>query len=188
MIQVKKATDGEGKTTQTPIIRAYFNYINSGNYFLKASGKSSNGFGGDGCIGCSFQATKTEPKTSNKHPIVLAQNSGSSMTRLELPYVFFGLGRINNYIENFYFGISKTGEWFYSWSPIIPNSQLLLSAIDVDPTNWKIQIFINPTKGLWVIIICTASVLLALGVAIIYFHWKEKVEDRKENEKNFDIF
>lgn len=110
-----------------------------------------------------------------------------SHTRLNLPYVFFGLGRINNYIENFNMGILKKDTWSYSWTPIIPNSQLFVSPVSNDVAKWKIEIFINPTKALFVIILSTALVLIILGIIIIYYHRKEKMED-DPNDTGYGIF
>ena len=56
------------------------------------------------------------------------------------------------------------------------------------PSSWGIEIFINPTESLWLIIASTVIVLVVLGLAIIYFHWKEKQEDRRANEQNYSIF
>jgi integrin alpha FG-GAP repeat containing protein 1 len=177
----------QGQTNRSPSIKAFFNFLNKENYFLKAAGKSKSSSSGDGCIGCSFQAIKTEIN-SQKHPILMAQTSSTSHTRLSLPYVFFGLGRINNYIEHFNFGVAKDDKFFNAWSPIIPNSQLLLSANNKNPEKWGIEIFINPTQALWLIIASTVCVLILLGIFIVYFHWKEKQEDRKANEHNYSIF
>lgn len=111
------------------------------------------------------------------------------MTRLMLPFGFFGLDKTNNYIESFTFGVAKEGSnYFQSWSPIIPNSYLLLSANNAKPTLWGIEIFINPTESLWLIIVCTVVVLILLGLLIVYFHWKEKQEDRRANDQNYNIF
>lgn len=166
----------------------YFNFLNRENYFLKASGKNRGRDTGDPCVGCSYQALKTEIQ-GDRHPIVMSQNYGVTLTRLMLPFGFFGLDRTNNYIENFSFGIAKLGESYsQSWSPIIPNSQLLLSASNTKPTQWGIEIFINPTESLWLIIASTVIVLVVLGLVIVYFHWKEKLEDRRANEQNYSIF
>lgn len=188
-LQIQKQQPSATSTTyeEIPNVKSYFNFINRDNYFLKAAGKSANKSSGDSCIGCSFQALKTEIN-QDTHPIVSVQSYGTSFTRLSLPYAFLGLGRINNYIEHFNFGVAKDKDWAHSWSPIIPNSQLLLSANDVDPEEWGIEIFINPTKALTFIIIATIGVLLLLGICIIYLHWKEKQEDKKANEQNFTIF
>lgn len=110
-----------------------------------------------------------------------------SHTRLSLPYVFFGLGRINNYIEKFNLGIDKQGKWSKSWTPIIPNSQLFVSPISNDIDKWKIETFINPTKALALIILSTVIVLVILGIIIIIYHRKEKMEDNP-GDTGYGIF
>ena len=110
-----------------------------------------------------------------------------SHTRLNLPYAFFGLSRINNYIENFNMGVFKGGSWSNSWILIIPNSQLFVSPISIDTTKWKIEIFINPTKALALIILSTIIVLVLLGMIIIYYHRKEKIEDNP-GDTGYGIF
>jgi integrin alpha FG-GAP repeat containing protein 1 len=168
MLQIRNADNND-----KPQIKAYFNYLNKENYFLKSAGKSHSKSSGDPCIGCSFQALKTDLQ-GDRHPIVSSQSYGMSLTRLALPYSFFGLDRTNNYIENFNFGVAKTKDWSHQWSPIIPNSQLLLSANNQNPEKWGIEIFINPTEALWIIIVSTVLVLILLGSCIVFYHWKEK--------------
>lgn len=115
------------------------------------------------------------------------QQYGMSHTRLNLLYVFFGLGRINNYIEKFNLGIDKSGTWSKYWTPIIPNSQLFVSPINKDTEKWKIETFINPTKALALIILSTIIVLVILGIIIIYYHRKEKIEDNP-SDTGYGIF
>ena len=67
------------------------------------------------------------------------------------------------------------------WSPIIPNSQLIITP-PKDKDEWKIEIYINPTKAMALIIISTLIVLFVIGLVIIIFHIKEKEQDRKDNE------
>lgn len=120
------------------------------------------------------------------------QQYATSGTRLQLPYTFFGLGRTNNYIENFVMAVAKNGsgseDWSFMWTPIIPNSQLIIAANDVLTRKWDIDIFISPTEALFKICISTVAVLVVLGAFIMYFHWQEKKEDRKENEQSYSIF
>ena len=168
-------------------LKAYFNYLNKENYFLKASGKKDGKNKGDAIIGSSFQAIKTEIN-GYKHPFIANQLTSVTNARLQVPYIFVGLGRINNYIENLNFGVAKKGSWSRKWSPIIPNSQLMITPSDIDPENWTIEIFINPTEALWIIILSTIVVLIILGIAIIYFHAKEKREDKEDQENAYEIF
>lgn len=61
---------------------------------------------------------------------VAAQNIQLGGLTLTLPYTFVGIGRSNNYIENFQVIISdyaKDIENYNLFTPIIPNSQLIIS-------------------------------------------------------------
>ena len=99
------------------------------------------------------------------------------MSRLCLPYAHFGLGKINHYVENFEVRIPKTQNYSNTWSPIIPNSQLMVFSAPDSGFNWKISIFINPTSAMWFIFISTCIVLLVILMIIIYLHYKEKNND-----------
>jgi integrin alpha FG-GAP repeat containing protein 1 len=59
------------------------------------------------------------------------QLAQTSELALNLPYAYIGLGRSNNYIENFHvisntFTVSRTDS-YYIYTPVIPNSQLIIS-------------------------------------------------------------
>ena len=80
----------------------------------------------------------------------------------------------NNYIEDFTCGVASDNNSDKSWSPIIPNSQLIITP-PLKDNNWKIEIFINPTRAMALIIISTVVVLIIIGIIIIIYHVKEKV-------------
>lgn len=90
----------------------------------------------------------------------------------------FGLGKINHYVEDFRVGINKETDWTYKWTPVIPNSQLIVFAAPSDAFQWDINIFINPSAAMMFIFISTIVVLFAIGVIILYLHFKE----RKNND------
>jgi integrin alpha FG-GAP repeat containing protein 1 len=93
--------------------------------------------------------------------------------------VHFGLGKINHYVEDFSIGINKATEWTNTWTPIIPNSQLIIYAAPAANYKWAINIFINPSSAITFIFFSTILVLLVIGVIIIYLHFKE----RKNNDE-----
>ena len=108
---------------------------------------------------------------------------------LQLPFAFLGIGRSNNYVETFYAATSidgKRGE--HMWTPIIPNSQLIIFMNSNDETNWGLELFISPTNALYVIVLVCALCIVVIGLAIIYLHVKEKQEDAKKREQHFDFF
>lgn len=74
------------------------------------------------------------------------------------------------------------------WTPIIPNSQLIVFANGASVNDWGLELFISPTKQLYIIVLCCAVSLLAIGIAIITLHCREKQEDRKKREQHFDFF
>lgn len=158
----------------------YFNFLNNNNYFLKSMARTHGKEYGNTYIGLNYLAVRTEMDGA-KDPVSMAQQYGMSHTRLQLPFALFGLGRINNYIEDFTAGVTRNEDYFDSWTPIIPNSQLIITPPS-GKNKWKIEIYINPTRAMALIIISTLIVLFIIGVVIIIFHIKEKEQDRKANE------
>lgn len=60
-------------------------------------------------------------------PAVGVQLYQSAYTPLQLPYSYVGVGRTNNYIENYFAGMPLNDGALKKWTPIIPNSQLIVS-------------------------------------------------------------
>lgn len=105
-----------------------------------------------------------------------------------MPYVYLGVGRSNNYIESFTAAQSIEGKRSIRvWTPIIPNSQLYIFAPDAGTTNWNLELFINPTSSLALIVISCVICLFIIGVVIIILHIGEKQEDSKNKQKAFDF-
>jgi hypothetical protein len=83
-------------------------------------------------------------------------------------------GKSNNYAENFRVATSQKGKLAEQmWTPVIPNSQLIVFATPGD-SNWKIEMLIDPTKQLFVIMIICAAAVTVIGIVIIILHCKEK--------------
>lgn len=97
--------------------------------------------------------------------------------------MILGLTRTNNYIENLNIGMPyNQSSGVKEWTPIIPNSQLVIYPFGKNTNKWNITIFIKPTEAIVVVIIVTVSILIILGGLIIYYHMKEKEEDRKTED------
>lgn len=122
----------------------------------------------------------------NKLVNVGSQRFQSGYMSLQLPFAFLGVGRSNNYVETFYATNSINGKRAeHMWTPIIPNSQLIIFMNSNDETNWGLELFISPTTSLYVIVMVCALCLVAIGLAIIWLHVKEKQEDAKKREQTF---
>jgi len=65
------------------------------------------------------------------------------------------------------------------FTPIIPNSQLLILASKESKNNWSLELFINPDKILILTVISICAVLVISAVVIIIMHIHEKREDFK---------
>lgn len=86
-----------------------------------------------------------------------------------------------------FFIIHQSGA-IQKWSPIIPNSQLIMNPVGDNPSDWQLSIFIEPTHAILVVVIVTIIVLVLLGGVIIWKHIKEKEEDKKTQETFFQMF
>jgi len=114
-----------------------------------------------------------------KYVRVASQAPQTSYNSLELPYTHNGIGRSNNYLESFNVAYSHhdNQNQVRVFTPIIPNSQLIITANDIDAKSWNLELFISPMEYLIVIVFAASAVLVISGVVIIILHWQEKKED-----------
>jgi integrin alpha FG-GAP repeat containing protein 1 len=90
---------------------------------------------------------------------------------LQLPYSFLGIGRSNNYVETFFAATSYQGELTQRmWTPIIPNSQMIVFANGGETSDWGLELFMSPTKMLYLIVACCCVLCVIIGIAIIVLH------------------
>ncbi|KAI0831660.1 integrin alpha N-terminal domain-containing protein [Trametes gibbosa] len=108
------------------------------------------------------------------------------------PYVYFGLGRTNNYIENLFVGSTKhTNEHYINMEGVIPNSKVVIIPPMVDGDMWKRELYLRPGEWIpWVTLTVVAS-LIILAVIVLVLHLNEKREDELERRRashhiNFD--
>ena len=120
---------------------------------------------------------------------VSSQSPQSSYNSLELPYVYMGVGRSNNYLEQFNvaYSIDNRLDQVKVFTPIIPNSQLMVLANNKSKTDWILELFINPAQILTLTVIAISGVLIITGLVIIAMHVREKKEDSK-NRPQIDTF
>lgn len=184
-------------TSSTTTLNAVFNFVSSENFILKTLGLNgviptgddiTSSLGGlyyGASIECTITDINGSPSLSKS-----GQIPQSAYTPLDLPYMFIGLGRTNNYIENFVMGISTTegakDVQQTTWTPIIPNSQLIVNPlVDAD---WTLDVYVNPTSETLLVVFTTLVILIILGGIIIYLHTKEKKEDKEKEDKMLHIF
>lgn len=130
--------------------------------------------------------------TSYEYQRVVAyapQLSQSAYMALQMPYVIFGLGATPNFVEHLTVGIlAKTPDelikgYRKDWPQIIPNSQLVISPNPRYITyNWKMQLFITPSKSIFMTGIALGVTMICLVVLIGVLQLKEKKMDEKERK------
>jgi len=105
-----------------------------------------------------------------------------------MPYSYVGVGRSNNYVESFTAAYSIGGtRSIRVWTPIIPNSHLIVFSPERNVNNWTLELFINPTASLALIVIACIICLVIIGLVVIILHIGEKSEDKKNKQKAFDF-
>jgi integrin alpha FG-GAP repeat containing protein 1 len=104
-----------------------------------------------------------------------------------MPYSYVGVGRSNNYVESFTAAYSIGGSRSIRvWTPIIPNSHLIVFTPEHNVNSWTLELFINPTASLALIVIACIICLVIIGLVVIILHVGEKNEDKKNMQKAFN--
>ena len=110
---------------------------------------------------------------------------------LTLTYAYLGIGRSNNYIENFHIisGNSyKRSDNDKTYTPVIPNSQLVIYHDNLPKSNsttWQVDLVVKPTKYLYQLIIAIVIVIVVLTFFSFRLLLKEREEDYMENKETF---
>lgn len=108
---------------------------------------------------------------------------------LNEPFAYLGIGRSNNYIENFHI-ISGTEEKRADndkvYTPVIPNSQLVIfHNRNKNSTTWKVDLVVKPTKNLGKLITVIVLLIALMTTVVVYLGLKEREEDSLENKETF---
>jgi integrin alpha FG-GAP repeat containing protein 1 len=115
----------------------------------------------------------------------------SSPGILSLTFAYLGIGRSNNYIENFHI---ISGNSFNrddndkTYTPVIPNSQLIIYHDNIkgsNKTTWQVDLVVKPTKYLYQLIIVIIIVIILLTFIAFRLQMKEREEDNNENKETF---
>ena len=110
---------------------------------------------------------------------------------LSLTYAYLGIGRSNNYIENFHIisgNAYKRSDNDKTYTPVIPNSQLVIyhdNIANSNSTTWEVDLVVKPTKYLYELIIVIIIVVIVMTFISIRLLLKEREEDYMENKETF---
>ena len=102
----------------------------------------------------------------------------SAYMSLHLPYTIFGLGRTPNFVDSIEVGLSGHSRTFLQ---IIPNSQIFVIPAPLNhPKDWKIQLFVTPSKIILKSVIALLGICFVILLIILGLHIKERREDKLE--------
>lgn len=113
--------------------------------------------------------------------------------RFTMPFMFFGLGRTNNFVEVLAVRTpSRIGPNSARKAGLVPNSDLIINSPHADsPHSFHFELHILPGQYFLWVLISIATAMLVLGSLTAYFKWREVKEDNEERRKaihsiNFD--
>ena len=124
-----------------------------------------------------FKMTELDMNEVQMHSTQMPQ---TAFFALQTPYCIFGIGRTNSYIEQFYAAVPIVSHSYRMWTPIIPNSYLIVSPKRKDLDGWFLELFASPTDKIGVVIMGAFVFLLLLGGIVVYRYRREKDEDRQQ--------
>ena len=176
----------------------FFNSRNN-NYFIKSKLISSDekDFYSDGNLGAIFRYVVTD-KNGKRYLDLSYQLAQTSDMNIPLPYSLIGIGETNNYIENFqavsgnYYSdrVVKFEDSEYKnfrlFTPIIPKTQMMIYKFfnkKTEEYEWNIDLIVQPTDSLILIIIVLVVVMFAILGIVIYLYVREVKEEQKEESK-----
>ena len=188
---------GEGQNQTIGFFNAYY----PDTYFIKAKCmlEKNNYYTTE--IGTNYRYIVTNNDGTRRMDVAFQMAQTTQMT-LYLPYALVGIGRSNNYIENFNV-ISNTNEYRLTksdlsdnstFTPIIPKSQMLITkgrkmevvkGVDTYSVNWEIELIVNPTNMILILIIVIAAILIIILIVIIILHLQEIKEDKQQESEKF---
>ena len=108
----------------------------------------------------------------------VAQLPQTAYQSLLTPYSFIGLGRTNNYIENFFVGSTKHDEeHFINMEGVIPNSKVVIipPSDDSQRADWRKELYLRPGEWIPLVTLTVVIATVLLAVIVLVLHLNEKV-------------
>jgi integrin alpha FG-GAP repeat containing protein 1 len=142
-------------------------------------------------IGSSQRFITTNINGARRMDLSLQSPQISSPGILSLTFAYLGIGRSNNYIENFHIisgNAYKRSDNDKTYTPVIPNSQLVIYHNNIAKSNgttWEVDLVVKPTKYLYQLIIVIIIVVILMTFISIRLLLKEREEDYMENKETF---
>ncbi|KAJ1797324.1 hypothetical protein LPJ59_003215 [Coemansia sp. RSA 2399] len=126
-----------------------------------------------------------------KHVAQAVQAPQTAYRALFTPYTVIGIGRTNNYIEDFSVGsTSQIGRNVKSFEGLIPNSQVVVFPVN-SSSEWRLELYMNRSESTPYILATLLSSMFVLGITVFALGALERKADKREKERalhsiNFD--
>ena len=111
----------------------------------------------------------------------VAQLPQTAYQSLLTPYSFIGLGRTNNYMENFFVGSTKHHEeHFINMEGVIPNSKVVIipPSDDLQRADWRKELYLRPGEWIPLVTLTVVIATVLLAIIVLVLHLNEKVRFR----------
>ena len=134
-----------------------------------------------------------KPATFSSKNIYLTgcQLTSSQHMSLQRPYINFGMGSTNSYIEVYFSGYHIGGlrHGFQSWPQILPNSQVIVINNPLyNPDKWVLEMYVSPSRLFKWVMVITAVSLVVLGIPITIIRCREMAADAEEKQERPLVF
>jgi len=184
------------------VIEALFNNISPDAFFFKTLGlngvctqwcSGSPAFPDPRPYGVNFHGVTIKYSYSDLNGWIrspaIPQLPQSSHMPLLTPYTLSGLGRPSNYISYLFLGLPLRSTHWFSWSGIIPNSQVVaIPYPPSSPDSWRAELYLSLSGSTIWIVISIVGCLIVLGVIVFVFSRQEKQQDDKERKEKYHNF
>jgi integrin alpha FG-GAP repeat containing protein 1 len=117
----------------------------------------------------------------------------TSQRALHSPFLLFGLGRSPNFIDEVLLGsprlrVSSSQNQHSSLKQIVPNSRIIVVPPEGDDTHWQSRLYLTPSQLIIQSVAVLFSVCIILVILIIFLHYRERQQDRKERQAQLHRF
>ncbi|KAI1708830.1 protein linkin [Ditylenchus destructor] len=105
---------------------------------------------------------------------------------LHSPFVLFGLGRSPNFVDDVRLGIPRWRDngdnQRTTLKQIVPNSRIIVVPPEGEGTHWQSRLYLTPSRLIIQSLLVLVSVCGILLILVVFLHFRERQQDRKERQ------
>jgi integrin alpha FG-GAP repeat containing protein 1 len=116
----------------------------------------------------------------------------TSQRALHSPFLLFGLGRSPNFIDEVKLGSPRLPDQSQNQhsmlKQIVPNSRIIVVPPEGADTHWQSRLYLTPSQLIIQSVAVLFSVCVILIILIVFLHYRERQQDRKERQAQLHRF